>query len=196
MALSIGSIVDGKYRVVRLIAEGGMGAVFEGEDTRSGRSVAIKALLPAVAKDREIVARFEREARVANLVRSPHLVEFLDVGALPTGERFIVMEYLDGETLQTRLENFGPMPIKEVLRFSFGLLDGLAKVHDVGVVHRDINPHNIYFAKRPTGETVKLIDFGSRRSKPKTYREESASRFRARSSARRISCRRSKRAVR
>lgn len=160
MPLSIGHVVDGKYRVVRPIAEGGMGAVFEAEDVRDRRRVAIKALLPALARQPEIMERFEREARVARLVRSPNLVEFLDLGALPTGERFIVMEYLDGESMQTRLEKLGPMPVKEVLRFCFGLLDGLAKVHDAGVVHRDINPHNIYFAKRPSGEVVKLIDFG------------------------------------
>jgi serine/threonine-protein kinase len=160
MPLSVGQIIDGKYRIVRPLAEGGMGAVFEAEEIIGGRHVAIKALLPELARQEDIVERFEREVRVAQLVKSPYLVEFLDFGALPTGERFMVMEYLDGESLQTRLELYGPMPIKEVLRFSFGLLDGLAKVHDAGIVHRDINPHNIYFAKRPSGEIVKIIDFG------------------------------------
>jgi serine/threonine-protein kinase len=160
MPLSPGEIVDDKYRVVRKVGEGGMGAVFEAADTRANRRVAIKVLLPALARDPEHVARFDREARVASLVKSPYLADVIGLGDLRTGERFIVMEYLEGESLEARLQTTGPMPIKDVLRIAFQILDGLAKVHEAGVVHRDLNPHNIYLATSRTGETAKIIDFG------------------------------------
>jgi len=160
MPLAPGQIVGDKYAIVRLLGEGGMGAVYEASDRVSSRPVAIKVLLPAMARDPECVARFDREARVAARVKSPYLAEVLDIGNMPSGERFIVMELLDGESLQSRLEKMGPMTVKDVLRFTFQLLDGLARVHDAGVVHRDLNPHNVYLAKMRSGETVKIIDFG------------------------------------
>jgi serine/threonine-protein kinase len=160
MALSPGQIVASKYAVVRLLGEGGMGAVYEATHTPTGRPVAIKVLLPLLAHDAECIARFDREARVAARVSSPYLAEVIDIGDTETGARYIAMELLDGESLQTRLETMGPMSVKDVLRFTFQLLDGLAKVHDAGVVHRDLNPHNVYLAKTRSGETVKIIDFG------------------------------------
>src|SRR5882762_10393915 len=107
MSLEIGQIIDGKYRIVRLIGEGGMGAVFEGENARIRRRVAIKVLHAGTASNAEAVQRFEREAQAAGRIGSDHILEILDMGALPNGDRFMVMEYLDGEPLSLRIKTVG-----------------------------------------------------------------------------------------
>ena len=94
MGLQPGEIIDGKYRIVRLVGEGGMGAVYEGENTRIKRQVAIKVLHASVAEKTDVVQRFEREAQAAGRIGSDHIVEVLDLGNLPGGERFLVMEFL------------------------------------------------------------------------------------------------------
>jgi serine/threonine-protein kinase len=101
--LNPGEIIDGKYRNVRLIGEGGMGAVYEGEYTRIHRRVAIKVLLAAVAEQGEAVARFEREAQAAGRRGSEHIVEVLDLGMLPNGDRYHVFEFHVGEGHASRI---------------------------------------------------------------------------------------------
>src|SRR5690242_1986139 len=107
MSLQDGQVIDGKYQIVRLIGEGGMGAVYEGLNTRIKRRVAIKLLHSGVAANSEIIQRFEREAQVAGTVGNDHILEILDLGALPSGERYMVMEFLDGETLTQRIKSRG-----------------------------------------------------------------------------------------
>src|SRR5262249_11804389 len=107
MALEIGQVLDSKYQIVSLIGEGGMGAVYEGKNTRINRRVAIKVLHANVAANTEIVQRFEREAQVAGTVGNDHILEILDLGALPSGERYMVMEFLDGETFTHRIKSRG-----------------------------------------------------------------------------------------
>src|SRR3954471_9470468 len=104
MSLQIGDVIEGKYRILRLLGEGGMGAVYEGENTRIHRKVAIKVLHAAVAAKADVVQRFEREAQAAGRIGSEHIVEVLDLGTLSDGERFMVMEYLDGESLGERIK--------------------------------------------------------------------------------------------
>src|SRR5690242_18412938 len=99
MALEPGQIVDGKYRISAMIGEGGMGAVYEGENTLIRRRVAIKVLNVTTAANTEAIQRFEREAQAAGRIGSDHILEVLDLGTLPGGDRYMVMEYLDGETL-------------------------------------------------------------------------------------------------
>src|SRR5262245_35098865 len=113
MPLSIGDVVDAKYRVVRLIGEGGMGVVFEGEHTRIRRRVAIKTLHPQTTTA-EAVQRFEREAQAAGRIGNEHILEVLDLGTLATGEHYMVMEYLDGETLAQRLADGGTMSLADM----------------------------------------------------------------------------------
>src|ERR1051325_2848185 len=103
MSLSTGDIIDGKYRIVRLIGEGGMGAVYEAENMRIQRKAAIKVLPAGGAPTGEAVSRFEREARAAGRIGSEHIVEVLDLGNLPSGDRYMVMEFLDGEALSARV---------------------------------------------------------------------------------------------
>ncbi len=162
MSLSPGDIIDGKYRIVRLLGEGGMGVVFEGENTRIHRRVAIKVLHAAVAATTDAVQRFEREAQAAGRIGSEHIVGVLDLGELPTGERYMVMEYLEGESLTDRVRRAGTLDPTEIVPLARQLLDGLAAAHGAGIIHRDLKPDNIYLLTEHAGrkDFVKILDFG------------------------------------
>ncbi|MBX3129951.1 MAG: protein kinase [Polyangiaceae bacterium] len=159
--LSPGDTVDGKYKVVRLIGEGGMGAVFEGENTAISRRVAIKVLHPHAALSEDAVMRFKREARAAGKIGNDHILEILDLGALADGAHYMVMEFLDGEPLAARIER-GPLPPAEVVSIALQLLAGLGAAHSAGIIHRDLKPDNIFLVREKAGrrDFVKLIDFG------------------------------------
>jgi serine/threonine-protein kinase len=159
--LQPGDVIDSKYRVVRRIGEGGMGAVYEGQNVRIGRRVAIKVMHAAMARHRLLVARFEREAQAAANIGSKHVVEVFDLGDLPDGERYMVMEYLEGESLAARLKSRTRLSPQEIAPLAVQLLDGLAKVHQAGIVHRDLKPPNIFLAQTEDGaDLVKILDFG------------------------------------
>src|SRR6187401_2004204 len=162
MALSPGDLIDDKYRIVRLIGEGGMGAVYEGENTRIRRRVAIKVLHGNVAGMADAVARFEREAQAAGRIGSEHIVEVLDLGALPDGDRYLVMEYLDGDGLGTRIKNRTHLTPAELCPIAFQLMEGLAAAHGAGIIHRDLKPDNVFLLRSRHGKQdfVKLLDFG------------------------------------
>jgi|GEM_PF-1735647 len=162
MPLAPGQTIDGKYRVLRLIGEGGMGTVYEGENSRIGRRVAIKVLHAQVAAMPEFVERFEREARAAARIGSPHVCDVLDLGDLPNGDRFIVMEYLDGQSFEDRLATRGKLTPAQLAPIAFELLDGLGTMHNARVIHRDLKPANVFLARlgNGRGETVKILDFG------------------------------------
>jgi serine/threonine-protein kinase len=161
VALNIGDVVDGKYRIVRLLGEGGMGAVYEGENTRIHRRVAIKVLHSTVAQDQAAVQRFEREAQAAGRIGNQHIVEVLDLGNLPDGDRYMVMEFLDGESLAERIKTRGRLQAAEVCNMALGMLEGLAAAHDVGIIHRDLKPDNVFLVRRGgQADFVKLVDFG------------------------------------
>ena len=162
MGVEIGQIIDGKYRVVALIGEGGMGAVFAGEHLRLHRKVAIKVLHAAMAADVEVVRRFEREAQAAGKIGNDHILEVLDIGELPGGDRFMVMEFLDGEPLNARLERLRRMPPRQIVPIVRELLEGLSAAHAAGIVHRDLKPANVFIQREKAGrlDYVKIIDFG------------------------------------
>lgn len=162
MSLETGQIVDDKYRIVRLIGEGGMGAVYEGENVRIRRRVAIKVLNIAAAMSEELVARFEREAQAAGQIGNDHILEVLDLGRLPNGDRYMVMEYLDGETLLERIHRHGKLLPQQILPIATQFLSALAAAHAAGIIHRDLKPENIFVLKEKAGrrDFVKLIDFG------------------------------------
>jgi serine/threonine protein kinase len=162
MSLEIGQIVEGKYRIVRLIGEGGMGAVYEGENVRIKRRVAIKVLHAATATNAEAVQRFEREAQAAGRIGSDHILEVLDLGTLPNNDRFMVMEFLDGEPLSARIQRKGKIEPRELVTLSKQVLAGLAAAHSAGIIHRDLKPDNIFILKEKAGQLdyVKIIDFG------------------------------------
>ena len=115
MSLSTGDVIDGKYRIVRLIGEGGMGAVYEGENIRIHRRVAIKVLHAGVAENQDAVQRFEREAQAAGRIGSEHIVEVLDLGDLPTRRSLHGHGVLDGESLSARIEKRGRLTPRRVV---------------------------------------------------------------------------------
>src|SRR5450432_2896923 len=160
--LSTGEIVDGKYRIIRLIGEGGMGAVYEGENTRIHRRVAIKVLHAGVAETAEAVQRFEREAQAAGRIGSEHIVDVLDLGNLPTGDRYMVMEFMDGDSLSGRIQKKGRITPVDLYPIAHQLLAALHAAHTAGIIHRDLKPDNVYLLKARSGvaDFVKLLDFG------------------------------------
>ena len=162
MGLQPGEILDGKYRIVRLVGEGGMGAVYEGENTRIKRKVAIKVLHANVAEKKDVVQRFEREAQAAGRIGSEHIVEVLDLGNLPSGERFMVMEFLEGEDLTARIKGRKRLTPTQSVPLLHQVLEGLAAAHDAGIIHRDLKPDNIFILKNKAGRAdfVKILDFG------------------------------------
>jgi serine/threonine protein kinase len=158
--LSTGDIIDGKYRIVRLLGEGGMGAVYEGENTRIHRRVAIKVLHSNVAEQAEAVQRFEREAQAAGRIGSEHIVEVLDLGTLANGDRYLVMEYLEGSSLSARIKDRGRITPQELAPIAHQLLEGLGAAHGAGIIHRDLKPDNVWLLKSRGQDFIKLLDFG------------------------------------
>jgi serine/threonine-protein kinase len=162
MGLELGDIIDEKYRIVRLLGEGGMGAVYEGENTRIHRRVAIKVLHSTIASSDDAVQRFEREAQAAGRIGSEHIVEVLDLGDLPSGDRYMVMEFLEGESLSDRITSAGRLSPQKTAAIVIDTLTGLKAAHEAGIIHRDLKPDNIFLLKEKGGKPdfVKIVDFG------------------------------------
>lgn len=162
MSLEIGDTIDEKYRIVRLLGEGGMGSVYEGENTRIHRRVAIKILHATVAASDDAVQRFEREAQAAGRIGSEHIVEVLDLGDLPNGDRYMVMEFLEGEALNDRIANSGRLSPQKTASIMVDMLEGLKAAHAAGIIHRDLKPDNVFLLSNKKGKTdfVKIVDFG------------------------------------
>ena len=168
----------GPYEIVAPIGAGGMGEVYKAKDTRLDRTVAIKVLPEDVAQDRERRERFEREARAVSKLSHPHICALHDIGR-EDGVDFLVLEYLEGETLSERLQK-GRLPIEVVLRFAIEIADVLACAHGNGITHRDLKPPNIML----TTNGVKLFDFGlAKESVASEIGAESATRAKALTSA-------------
>ncbi|MEO6600867.1 MAG: serine/threonine-protein kinase [Polyangiaceae bacterium] len=168
MSLEVGQLLDNKYRIIRLIGEGGMGAVFEGENLRINRRVAIKILHSAFSGNAEVMQRFEREAQAAGRIGNDHILEVLDLGILPDGDRYIIMEFLDGEPLSNRIQARGRLLPHELGPLLRQTLVGLGAAHAVGIVHRDLKPDNIFIQREKAGQKdyVKIIDFGISKFQP------------------------------
>ena len=153
MALTPGTKL-GPYQIESLLGAGGMGEVYRARDTRLDRTVAIKILTQGLADTPEVRQRFEREARAVSSLSHPHICVLYDVGH-QDGIEYLVMEYLEGETLAARIAK-GPLSIAELLRYASQIADALDKAHRQGIVHRDLKPANVMLTK--TG--AKLLDFG------------------------------------
>ena len=168
MSLEVGQLVDNKYRIVRLIGEGGMGAVFEGENVRINRRVAIKILHAAFTGNSEVMQRFEREAQAAGRIGNDHILEVLDLGILPDGDRYIIMEFLDGESLSDRIKQKGRLTPIELSPLMRQALVGLGAAHAAGIVHRDLKPDNLFIQREKAGQRdyLKIIDFGISKFQP------------------------------
>jgi len=153
----IGQVLGEKWRLDRLLGVGGMAAVFAATHTNNGRRAAIKLLHSELGINPEVRTRFLREGYVANKVDHPGTVAVLDDQVCDDGTVFLVMELLEGETLEDRRERSGTLPAHEVLSLADRILDVLAAAHDKGIVHRDIKPENIFLTREGA---VKLLDFG------------------------------------
>ncbi len=157
-----GDLLAGKYRLESKLGSGGMGDVYRATNELIGRSVAIKVLRPEHATSPEIAERFMREARAANLVRHPHVVDVLDYGRDEHGTAYLVQELLSGEDLGAYLQaRGGRTTVVDALQILLPIVDAVALAHANGVVHRDLKPANLYLAVAPDGRRVpKILDFG------------------------------------
>jgi len=157
----VGTVLEGAYRITRLIGEGGMGAVYEAVQLRLNKRVAVKLMARDLATNREALARFHREAEITSQLGHPHLVTVIDFGQAESGEPYLVMEYLDGEDLDHRLRRVGQLPLETVVHVVKQVASALGAAHDQGVVHRDLKPANVFLLQIP-GEPdfAKVLDFG------------------------------------
>ena len=158
----VGRTIEGKYEIVRRIGEGGMGSVYEVRHLLLGKKLAIKVLLPEVAGDPDVVRRFHNEARIAASLGHDNVIEITDMGVLPDGAPFLVMELLQGESLAHRLEEVGRLSAGDTVRILAPVLDALAVVHEAGVVHRDLKPDNGAAAPRAPGASSSCSTSASR----------------------------------
>jgi serine/threonine-protein kinase len=156
-----GELIGDKYRVDGFVGAGGMGAVVTAVQSELGRRVAIKLMPPTAAKKPAAVERFLREARAASVISNDHVVRVYDVGRLGSGAPFMVMELLQGLSLDQLIRGRGPLPIEEALDIALQVGVALAECHALGIVHRDLKPDNVMVLQRP-GQIgfVKVLDFG------------------------------------
>ncbi len=156
-----GDNIDGKYELLGQIGKGGMGVVYEARHTKLGQRVALKFLLPQALEHADAVMRFEREARAAAKLTSPHIVRVADIGKTAAGLPFIVMEFLEGYDLAVALKDKGTLPYPEAVDWIMQACTAMAEAHAGGVVHRDLKPSNLFLAMQPSGPPiVKVMDFG------------------------------------
>ena len=153
----------GNYKVTAKLGQGGMGAVYLAEHPVLGRNAAIKVLLPELCQNTELVERFFHEARTTARLRHPTMVDVFDFGALPDGRAFLVMDYLDGESLESVIGREGALPVHRALRIARQIALGTSVAHGEHIVHRDLKPDNIFLLPAVAGseeERVKILDFG------------------------------------
>jgi tRNA A-37 threonylcarbamoyl transferase component Bud32 len=168
--LGIGDVINGKYRLIRLLGDGGMGSVYEAQHEALGTRVAIKLLHPELARRTGLVDRFLQEARVSAQIRSAHVVQVTDVdrvtqvsghsSPLADGQAFLVMELLEGEPLSSVLDRQRKLPVPMSCEYAGQILEALEAAHALGVIHRDLKPENVFVTFLAGKPVLKLIDFG------------------------------------
>jgi serine/threonine protein kinase len=159
-----GTIVAERYEVIRRLGSGGMGAVYLCRHVTLGQLVAIKFIHPQLLTSEEVRRRFDTEAKAAARIKSRHAVSVIDHGVAETGQPFIVMEYLEGESLEQATRRRGRLPFGEVVEIVVQVARALEQAHAAGIVHRDLKPDNVFLAKEADafkfGWVVKVLDFG------------------------------------
>lgn len=158
--LLLGQTLTEKYRIDERLKEGGMGTVYRGTHVLMDKTVAIKVLRPSLAADEKIVARFSREARAASRISHPHALSVTDFGEAENGIVFLVMEFLNGETLKDVIRREGPMPLGRVVEIIRQVGAALEAAHEQGVVHRDLKSENIMLLAANGPDYAKVLDFG------------------------------------
>jgi serine/threonine-protein kinase len=161
----VGTVVAGKYRIERTLAEGGTGVVMAATHLRLDQSVALKFLRSDVSTEWDALARFTREAKAAAQLRSEHVAHVLDAGVTDDGTPYMVMEYLEGRSLARVLDAQGSLEVATAAEYVIQTCEGLAEAHSRGIVHRDIKPHNLFLVEHSAGWAwVKILDFGISKS--------------------------------
>jgi serine/threonine-protein kinase len=163
--IDVGSVIANKYRLVRLLGEGGMGSVYEAQHLTLGSPVAVKLLHPELSRRGGLVERFLQEARVAAQIRSPHVVRVSDVDRTSDGHAYIVMDLLVGEPLAAALQREGRLPIPVACDYTSQILAALEVAHGIGVIHRDLKPENVFVTTESGKPLLKIIDFGIAKAK-------------------------------
>ncbi len=167
----IGQLMCNRYQVRRVVADGGMGRVYEALDMMERRNVALKILHPDVATDQVALERFKREFEVSKQLPHQHIVDVLDFQPTHDGSYALVMEFLYGEELRATLKREGVLPPERVVRMLSQVAIGLDGAHSRKLVHRDLKPDNIFLCQTREGDIVKLLDFGSVKDKAETAKK-------------------------
>jgi len=156
----VGATLANRYTILRRIGEGGMGAVYEARHAVIGKRVAVKVLLEKFLAKSDFVARLLQEARLASSIGHENIVDVIDFGTTDDGRSFVVMEFLDGESLAQLLMREAPLPVERSLRLARQVASALSAAHAKGIVHRDVKPENVYIVRRGDADFVKVVDFG------------------------------------
>lgn len=157
----LGRVIDDRYRVVEVLAEGGMGTVFIGEHLRLRKMVALKTIRPSVLDNPEVAARFAREAMASAQLEHPHIASAIDYGTLPEGGAYLVLELVHGPSLRAHIDKEGAAPWSHVCEIGAQIADALCAAHAMGIIHRDLKPENILLEARHGGAPIiKVLDFG------------------------------------
>jgi eukaryotic-like serine/threonine-protein kinase len=165
----LGERVASKYELKRVLGTGAMGAVYEGVHVDIGKRLAIKLILPEFCESQEVVARFRREARAASAVESEYIAQIYDFGRDERLGLYMVIEYLEGEDLETRLTRERWISERDTATIGLQVARGLAKAHAAGIVHRDLKPANVFLTERDDGSILaKILDFGISKFEPST----------------------------
>ncbi len=173
----VGAVIDGKYRIDRELGTGGMGVVMAATHLKLGEQVALKFMLPEVARYPDAVARFSNEAQAASRIKSEHVARVLDVGTLITGIPYIVMEHLVGQDLRAMLREGRKNALDEIVEFILQACEAIAEAHALGIVHRDLKPENLFVVASPSGTPMlKVLDFGISRFERDDIRTSSSGR--------------------
>lgn len=158
---SAGTVLDGRFEILSTLGNGAMSVVVAARHLQLRQKVAIKMLRPEYAGYQDVVTRFLREARAAACLRNEHVVSVTDVGMLPTGVPYLIMEHLHGTDLAAHLAAHGPLHVDQAVEYVFQVLEALAEAHRAGIIHRDIKPANLLLAEREDGSAlIKVLDFG------------------------------------
>ncbi|PZR17277.1 MAG: hypothetical protein DI536_02830 [Archangium gephyra] len=158
--LAIETVIDSRYKIVKRIATGGMGQVYQAVHVELGKPLALKVMLPELSQDQEFVARFKREAIASSRIGQQNIIDISDFGRTPDGRFYFVMEFVDGKTL-VRYRREGPFQFARVVHVGLQIARALAAAHSVNIVHRDLKPENVMLLQRPgQPDFVKVLDFG------------------------------------
>lgn len=160
----LGEVLLDRYEITVKIGQGGMGAVYEARHTKIGKRVAIKVLLAKYLDRDQVVARLEQEARLASSIGHEHIIDITDFGETHDGRTFVVMEFLDGESLGACIQRDGPLPEQRAIRIAHQVAGALHAAHEKGIIHRDIKPENVFLLERKNEDFVKVVDFGISKS--------------------------------